>query len=114
MPLHLLIFLRRRHERVYLVFAIMALCCGLAALFDIRMHLALDVAGFFWALKANNTVQVILWIAFAWFIKLSTRDHHRLPATLGPGLCALAGVVKLIFSPQHPKHQQRIGVHPYG
>lgn len=97
MLLHLMIFLRRRQEWVHLVFAVMALCCAIASLLDIRMYLASDVAAFVWALKATNTVQVLLWIAFAWFIKLSTHDNRRLPAILVSGLYVLAGILDLMF-----------------
>jgi PAS domain S-box-containing protein len=97
MLLHLVIFLRRRHERVHLVFGVMALCCALATLLDIRMHLATDIADFVWSLKATNTVQVMLWIAFAWFIKLSTHDTRRLPAMMVSGLYVGAGVLNLLF-----------------
>ena len=97
MLLHLMIFLRRRQERVHLVFAFMALCCALATLLDIRMHLASDVSTFVWALKPTNTVHVLLWIAFDWFIKLSTKHHARLPDALVTALYSVAGVLDVIF-----------------
>jgi PAS domain S-box-containing protein len=95
--LHLMIFLRRTEARVHLIFALMALCCALATLLDTQMHRASDVDGFVRALKATNTVQVVLWIAFAWFIKLATRDTRRLPAMMISGLYAGAGVLNLLF-----------------
>jgi len=95
--LHLMIFVRRRQELAHLVFAFMTLCCMLATLLDIRLHLAPDVDRFVWALKATNTVQVPLWIAFAWFIKISTLDDRRLPTILVTVLYACAGTLNLIF-----------------
>jgi len=95
--LHLMIFLRRTEERVHLVFALMAFCCALATLLDIQMHLASDVVGFVRALKATNTVQVLLWISFAWFIKLSTHDARHLPAILVSGLYVVALILNLVF-----------------
>ena len=96
--LHLMIFLRRREEKVHLIFAGMALCCAVSAVLDIRMHTAADVAEFVRFLKFTNTVQVLLWIAFAWFIQVYTRSDRRWPVFLVSGLYGLAGVLNLIFS----------------
>jgi formate hydrogenlyase transcriptional activator len=97
MLLHLIIFLRLRQERVHLVFAFMALCCTLATVLDIQMHTASDLVAFIWFLKATNTVQVLLWIAFAWFVRLSTRDEGFLTVTLVTGLYVCAGVLNLLL-----------------
>jgi len=95
--LHLIIFLRRRTEKVHLVFAFMALCCAISTVLDIQMHLATQVDAFVRALKATIAVQGLLWIAFAWFIKLYTLDHRRLPAVLVSGLYVCAIVLNLLF-----------------
>jgi PAS domain S-box-containing protein len=95
--LHLMIFLRRREETVHLVFACMALCCAVATALDIRMHTATTVADFARFLKATNTVQGLLWIAFAWFIQFYARGGRRWPVLLVSGLYGLAIVLNLIF-----------------
>jgi len=95
--LHLMIFLRRREETVHLVFACMALCCAVATALDIRMHMATNVTDFAQFLKATNTVQGLLWIAFAWFIQFYTRSCRRWPVWLVSGLYGLAILLNLIF-----------------
>jgi hypothetical protein len=92
-----MIFLRRREETVHLVFACMALCCAVATALDIRMHTATTVADFARFLKATNTVQGLLWIAFAWFIQFYARGGRRWPVLLVSGLYGLAIVLNLIF-----------------
>jgi PAS domain S-box-containing protein len=94
--LHLMIFLRRREEKVHLIFAGMALCCAVSAVLDIQMHTAENVVEFVRFLKFTNTVQVLLWIAFAWFIQTYTRSDRRWPVFLVSGLYGLAGVLNLI------------------
>ena len=94
--LHLVIFLRRREEKVHLIFAGMALCCAVSAVLDIQMHTAENVVEFVRFLKFTNTVQVLLWIAFAWFIQVYTRSDRRWPVFLVSGLYGLAGVLNLI------------------
>jgi len=94
--LHLMIFLRRREEKVHLIFAGMALCCAISAVLDIQMHTAENVVEFVRFLKFTNTVQVLLWIAFAWFIQVYTRSDRRWPVFLASGLYGLAGVLNLI------------------
>jgi hypothetical protein len=92
-----MIFLRRREETVHLVFACMALCCAVATALDIRMHMATNVTDFAQFLKATNTVQGLLWIAFAWFIQFYTRSCRRWPVWLFSGLYGLAILLHLIF-----------------
>ncbi len=58
--LHLMICVRRIEERVHLVFALMALCCALATLLNTQMHRVSDVDCLVRALKATDTVQVLL------------------------------------------------------
>ena len=94
--LHLVIFLRRREEKVHLIFAGMALCCAVSAVLDIQMHTAENVVEFVRFLKFTNTVQVLLWIAFAWFIQVYTRSDRRWPVFIVSGLYGLAGVLNLI------------------
>jgi PAS domain S-box-containing protein len=96
--LHLIIFLRRREKKVHLIFAGMALCCAVSAVLDIQMHTAADVAAFVRFLKSTNTVQVLLWIAFAWFIQTYTRSDRRWPVFLVSGLYGFAGVLNLTFT----------------
>lgn len=96
--LHLMIYLRRREETVHLVFALMAFCSAGATVLDIHMHTATDVTEFVRALKATNTFQVLLWIAFAWFIQSYTRSNRRWPVFLVSGLYGLAGVLNISFS----------------
>jgi hypothetical protein len=100
--LHLMIFLRRTGRTGPPgICRVMALCCALATLLDIQMHLATDIADFVWALKATNTVQVMLWIAFAWFIKLSTHDTRRLPAMMVSGTVCRCRRPQPAVSPWH-------------
>ena len=96
--LHLMIFLRRREEKVHLIFAFMALCCAVSAVLDIQMHTAANLADFIRFHKFTNTVQVLLWIAFAWFIQAYTHNERRWPAFLVSGLYGLAGVFNLTFT----------------
>ncbi len=96
--LHLMIFLRRHEEKVHLIFAFMALCCAVSAVLDIQMHTAANLADFIRFHKFTNTVQVLLWIAFAWFIQAYTLSDRRWPVFLVSGLYGLAGVFNLTFT----------------
>ena len=95
--LHLLIFIRRREEKINAIFAFMALCCAISTLLDIRMHSAKDVDVFVYFLKATNTFQVFLWISFAWFIQAYTRNNRHWPAWIVSGLYVFAGILNLTF-----------------
>jgi hypothetical protein len=95
--LHLLIFIRRREEKIHVVFAFMALCCAMATVVDIRMHTATTVDDFVRFYKTTNTIQAFLWVAFAWFIQLYSSNHRRWPVFLVSGLYALAAVLNLAF-----------------
>lgn len=96
--LHIAIFLRRRELKVNLVFAIMALCCAAAAILDIGMYQARDAATFGIYLKFTNTFQVLLWIAFIWFIQAYTGNNRRWAIFLVTGLYVLSGLLNLTFS----------------
>jgi PAS domain S-box-containing protein len=96
--LHLLIFVRRREEKIHIVFAFMALCCAMATVVDIRMHTATTVDDFVRFYKTTNTIQAFLWVAFAWFIQLYSSNHRRWPVFLVSGLYALAAVLNLTFT----------------
>ncbi|WP_372683662.1 hypothetical protein, partial [Desulfosarcina sp.] len=96
--LHLLIFVRRREEKIHAVFAFMALCCAVATVMDIRMHTATTVSDFVRFYKTTNTIQAFLWVAFAWFIQLYSGSHRRWPVFLVSGLYTLAAVLNLTFS----------------
>lgn len=95
--LHLLIFIRRREEKINAIFAFMALCCAISTLLDIRMHSAKDVDAFVYFLKATNTFQVFLWISFAWFILAYTRSDRRWPVWIVSGLYVFGGILNLTF-----------------
>ncbi len=95
--LHLLIFVRRREEKIHAVFAFMALCCAMATVVDIRMHTATTVDDFVRFYKTTNTIQAFLWVAFAWFIQLYSSNLRRWPVFLVSVLYALAAVLNLTF-----------------
>ena len=96
--LHLMIFLRRRAVKVHLIFSIMALCCSISAVLDIHMHAAANVADFIYFHKVTNTVQVSLWISFAWFIQSYTHSDRYWPVFLVSGLYGLAAILNLAFT----------------
>jgi hypothetical protein len=70
--LHLAIFLRRFELKIHLIFSIMALCSAVATALDIFLNAALDVATYAELLIATNSVQVVLWISFVWFVRFYT------------------------------------------
>jgi PAS domain S-box-containing protein len=96
--LHLLIFIRRRAEKIHAIFAFMALCCAVSTMLDIHMHGAVSVAEFVRFYKATNTFQVFLWISFAWFIRFYAHSDRRWPVFLVSGLYGLSGTLNLAFS----------------
>jgi hypothetical protein len=92
---HLLIFVRRREEKIHVGIHDPVLCHGHVV--DIRMHTATTVDDFVRFYKTTNTIQAFLWVAFAWFIQLYSSNHRRWPVFLVSGLYALAAVLNLTF-----------------
>jgi PAS domain S-box-containing protein len=95
--LHITIFLRQTELKINFIFAIMALCCGSAALLDLGMLHAKDVETFTAFLKLTNSFQVLLWIAFIWFIQCYTGNNRRWAILLVTGIYILSGLLNLIF-----------------
>ncbi|MBT8339876.1 MAG: sigma 54-interacting transcriptional regulator [Desulfatitalea sp.] len=94
--LHLLIFLRRREQRVHLIFSIMALCAGISTLCDLTMFASQTTEAVARWLKLTNNVQGLLWISFVWFIDAYTRQRRRRLALLVTGLYSLAILVNML------------------